>query len=70
MTILGKSDVLKGNKKIAQTVKVLNQTPHTRKDILRDIGRKSLLPGKRISKNGNIYWETRENRSDKANKNI
>jgi len=32
---------------------------------VRDEHLKALLPGKRISKNGNIYWETRKNRSDK-----
>jgi hypothetical protein len=26
---------------------------------------KSMAPGKRISKSGKIYWETRKNRSDK-----
>jgi hypothetical protein len=26
---------------------------------------KALLPGKRMSKSGNVYWETRKNRSDK-----
>ena len=25
---------------------------------------KALMPGKRISKSGNVYWETRKNRSD------
>jgi hypothetical protein len=30
----------------------------------RDISRKSLMPGKRMSKSGNVYWETRKNRSD------
>jgi len=30
----------------------------------RDIVRKALRPGKRMSKSGKIYWETRKNRSD------
>ena len=30
----------------------------------RDVSRKALLSGKRISKSGNTYWETRRNRSD------
>ena len=34
----------------------------------RDIVRKALPPGKRISKTGNIYWESRRNRSDKPGK--
>ena len=29
-----------------------------------DKKRKALLSGKRISRNGNTYWETRKNRSD------
>lgn len=29
-----------------------------------DRPRHSLLPGKRISKTGKVYWETRKNRSD------
>ena len=34
----------------------------TNKDI--DSRRKALLPGKRVSRNGNVYWETRANRTD------
>ena len=30
----------------------------------RDRGRKALPPGKRVSKSGKVYWETRKNRSD------
>jgi len=45
------------------TPRVLEQTGY-RKDILRDASRKALMPGKRISKTGNVYWETRKNRSD------
>ena len=33
-------------------------------DYERDVARKALLSGKRISKSGNTYWETRKNRSD------
>jgi hypothetical protein len=36
----------------------------------RDEVRKALLSGKRMSKNGNIYWETRKNRSDGKGSNI
>ena len=50
-------------------VKVLPQTGKT-KDILRDAARGAKLPGKRVSKAGNIYWETRMNRSDALGKNI
>ena len=33
-------------------------------DKIRDEERKALMSGKRISKNGKVYWETRQNRSD------
>lgn len=36
--------------------------------IPRDKSRRALPPGKRISKFGNIYWETRKNRSDIKNR--
>jgi len=29
-----------------------------------DSKRKALMPGKRVSKTGKVYWETRKNRSD------
>ena len=48
-----------------KTIKVLAQTG-SRKSLIRDKSRKAQLPGKRISKSGKIYWETRKNRSDKA----
>lgn len=32
----------------------------------RDVVREALAPGKRISKTGKVYWETRKNRSDKV----
>ena len=35
-----------------------------------DKERDALLAGKRISSNGNIYWETRKNRSDALNSNV
>lgn len=51
--------------------KSLHVTPQTgRTNIKRDIARKALAPGKRISKTGNIYWEGRKNRSDKPGKKI
>ena len=34
------------------------------KDPIRDAARSALLPGKRLSKTGKVYWETRKNRSD------
>lgn len=33
-----------------------------------DLARKAMHPGKRVSKSGNVYWETRKNRSDKNKK--
>ena len=46
--------------------KILRQLPQTgkRKDLLKDAARRARLPGKRLSKTGNEYWETRKNRSD------
>lgn len=40
------------------------------KSIPRDAGRKAKLPGKRISKTGKEYWETRKNRSDAVGKRL
>jgi len=51
-------------------LEVLPQIPLTRYDYDKDASRKALLPGKRISKNGNIYYEQRQNRSDKRNKKV
>lgn len=36
----------------------------------RDKPRSARLPGKRISKSGKRYWETRKNRSDAFGKNV
>ena len=38
--------------------------------LVRDKGRRALLPGKRISRNGKVYWETRKNRSDALGKRV
>ena len=46
-----------------RTIKSLEQTGY-RKSKIRDNARGSMPPGKRISKTGHIYWETRKNRSD------
>ncbi len=56
-------------RKIDKTIKILMQTGHS-KSIPRDKGRSAKLPGKRISKTGKIYWETRQNRSDEALSNV
>jgi hypothetical protein len=41
-----------------------------RSNVKRDAARKALAPGKRISKTGKVYWETRRNRSDSTGKKI
>ena len=40
------------------------------KNIFMDAARPALTPGKRKSITGNIYWESRKNRSDAPGKNI
>jgi len=52
-----------------QTIKVLKQTGKV-KSMVRDQGRPAKLPGKRISKTGKIYYETRRNRSDSFGKRV
>jgi hypothetical protein len=46
--------------------KNLRELPQTGKTPNRyiDYAKKALMPGKRISGTGKIYWETRKNRSD------
>ena len=51
----------------ARTIKDLEQVGKS--DKLRDETRTAYPPGKRVSKNGNVYWETRKNRSDIIPKN-
>ena len=50
-----------------KVIKILAQTSGLKiknRDIKRDQGRSAKLPGKRLTKQGTIYWETRPNRSD------
>jgi len=49
--------------------KILPQTGKI-KSVPRDMGRKAKLPGKRISKTGKPYWESRANRSDRPGKRL
>jgi len=49
-----------------KNLRTLPQTNVKNLDIERDKSRKALAAGKRISKNGKVYWETRANRSDKV----
>lgn len=51
-----------------KSVTILPQVGKT--NIKRDAVRKALAPGKRISKSGKVYWETRKNRSDSPGKKI
>lgn len=51
-----------GFKNQRRNLRVLKQKGKT--NIPVDEKLKALLPGKRVSKVGNIYWETRKNRSD------
>lgn len=39
-------------------------------NVKRDIKRQALAPGKRISKAGNVYYESRRNRSDIVGKKL
>ena len=51
-----------GFKNQRRNLRKLDQVGKTTVDV--DKARKALLPRKRISKSGNVYWETRRNRSD------
>jgi len=53
---------------VARTLKVLKQTGTS--NIKIDEKRQAMLPGKRISKTGKIYWEGRRNRSDSPGKRV
>jgi len=60
--------VTKPKQLMPEDFKELKQIGKT--NIFRDSKRKALPPGKRISKTGKIYWETRKNRSDKIGEKI
>lgn len=49
--------------KRGRTIRVIRKQ-RGKSDIQWDRAIKALKPGKRISASGNIYWETRRNRSD------
>lgn len=55
-------------KSARKNLRVLEQVGTSVKS--RDVKRKALAPGKRISKTGKVYWETRKNRSDSVGKKI
>jgi len=56
----------KNQRRHLRTLKQSGKGPN----IKNDAARKALLPGKRISKTGKTYWETRRNRSDQKGKKI
>jgi hypothetical protein len=53
------------DREYARVVKVLKQTGK-KPNLVIDKARRAMMPGKRISKTGNTYWESRFNRSDKS----
>jgi len=53
----------------AAIIKTLEQTGK-RVSVARDRRRFARLPGKRVSRTGKIYWETRKNRSDQLGKKL
>ena len=57
-----------GFKNQRRHLRTLKQTGTTH--IKEDKARKALLPGKRVSKTGKIYWEGRKNRSDQKGSKI
>jgi len=57
-----------GLKNQRRNLKVLKQVGTT--NIEEDMKRKALMPGKRMSASGKIYWETRKNRSDAKGKKV
>jgi hypothetical protein len=54
-----------GYKSKRKLVRRLPQVGKSNKSI--DESRNALTAGKRVSKNGKVYWETRKNRSDNKN---
>ncbi len=55
----------RNQRKSLRTLKQVGKTT-----VARDIVRKALAPGKRISASGKTYWETRKNRSDSPGKKL
>jgi hypothetical protein len=47
-----------------RVLKVVRRQTGERASLKLDRKRKALPPGKRISRTGRVYWETRRNRSD------
>ena len=57
-----------GLKDQSKSLSVLKQVG--RSNVAIDSKREALVPGKRISSSGKIYWETRKNRSDQVGKTV
>ena len=53
-----------------KNLRTLPQTQKGKSNKVVDASIKALLPGKRKSRTGKVYWETRENRSDAKGKKI
>ncbi len=65
-----KGRVRKAKPKKPRVLKVVKYQTGERASLKADRGRKTLPPGKRISRTGRAYWETRRNRSDLPGKDI
>ena len=59
-----------GFKNQRRNLRTLPQTQKNKVDKQIDASRKALAPGKRVSRTGKIYWESRANRSDKKGSNL
>ena len=57
-----------GFKNQRRSLRTLDQVGRTH--IKADAKRQALAPGKRISKSGKTYWETRKNRSDAVGRKV
>ena len=63
-------NALKEDMSKATNLKRLLEQTGKRGNISRDRKRQAFLPGQRVSRFGNIYWETRRNRTDSLGKDI
>jgi hypothetical protein len=59
-----------GFRNMRRNLRTLPQTAKSKTNKGIDIKRNALMPGKRVSKTGKVYWETRANRSDAKGKKI
>ena len=59
-----------GLRSLRKNVRVLPQVKVQGVDKKIDASRKALMPGKRISAAGKVYWETRGDRSDSKGSNL